>query len=467
MVAVLSDNCLDYYVAWWGAQRAGLYFNGMPTSVAAAETAHVVRDCAAGVLLLSGALGETARLLARDAATLMPSVRAIYSLTGDLDGVEPWRDAIARMPSTPIADPSAGHFQPYSSGSTGKPKGLRHPLPQTPFDSLDPMMALWVERYGFREDTVYLAPGPLSHTMTLTFSSLAMRVGATVVQMSRFEPSSFLSQVEHYRVSATLMVPMMFVRLLKSPEAERTKWDVSSLRCVIHSAAPCPADIKRAMIDWWGPIIFEFYSGSEGWGGAIITSQEWLMHPGAVGKPAWGVAHICDDEGEELSPGAVGTIYFESPSQVQVLNDPVKSDQMRHPRHKTWGTFGDVGFLDDDGYLHLVDRSAFAVQVGDRRIYPQPIEDALIAHPRVADAAVFGAPDPQGGERIEAVVLPLDWTDAGPGLAAELSAYCQARLGPEMRPASIGFEPVLPRSESGKLYKRRLQERRRLETAAP
>jgi acyl-coenzyme A synthetase/AMP-(fatty) acid ligase len=363
------------------------------------------------------------------------------------------------MPSTPIADQSAGSFQLYSSGSTGRPKGLRHPSPRVAFDAVDPMTTMLMERFGYREDSVFIAPGPLSHSLTLVSASLAHRVGATVVQMSRFDPKSFLSQVEKYRVSISQMVPMMFVRLLKMPQAERKAFDVSSLRSIFHATAPCAPAIKRAMIEWWGPILYDFYSGTEGLGGTIISSQEWLERPGSVGKPLWGTPHICSDDGRELPPGQIGAIYFDGPSQVEVLNNPAKTAEMRHPVHKSWATYGDVGRLDDEGYLYLTDRATFVVQSGEHRLYPQGTEDVLIAHPKLADAAVFGVPDAARGQQLVAVVQPLDAFEAGPSLAQELSAWCRARLEPERCPASIEFARALPRSESGKLYKRLLRDR--------
>jgi acyl-coenzyme A synthetase/AMP-(fatty) acid ligase len=386
-------------------------------------------------------------------------VRRIYTLDGEAPGCETWRDALMRMPPTLIDDPSAGAPQPYSSGSTGKPKGLRHGLSDRNYDQRDPITELRIDRFGYRQDTIYLAPGPLSHTLSLSFAALTHQVGGVVVQMSRFRPALFLSLVEKYRVSLSQMVPMMFVQLLKTPADERAKFDISSLRSVVHSAAPCPPDIKRAMIAWWGPIISEFYSGSEGLGATIISSDEWLERPGSVGKPAWSVPHICDDQGHELPTGVCGVIYFDGRSTVQVLNDPARTEMMRHPVHKGWATFGDVGFLDADGYLYLKDRAAFVIQSGEHRIYPQEVEDVLIAHPAVADAAVFGAHDPEAGEQIRAIVVPLDVNGAGAELAHELLAYCRSRLAPETCPAAIEFEPSLPRGESGKLYKRVLQER--------
>jgi acyl-coenzyme A synthetase/AMP-(fatty) acid ligase len=277
--------------------------------------------------------------------------------------------------------------------------------------------------------------------------------------MSRFEPATFLALVESHRVTISQMVPRMFVRLLKMPESERDRFDVSSLQTIVHSAAPCPPMIKRAMIDWWGPILYEFYSGSEGFGGTFISSAEWLERPGSVGKPAWGRPHICDEAGREQDFGATGIIYFEGASEVEVLNDPARSQQARHPDHPGWATFGDVGRMDADGYVYLIDRAAFVIRSGGHLIHPQDIEDELIAHPRVCDAAVFGVPDPASGERVKALVQPLDWAEAGPDLADALLDHCRTTLGPLNCPATIAFEAKLPRGVNGKLYKKVLIDR--------
>lgn len=457
-VAILAHNCIDYYVAWWGAQRAGLYFNCLPIDSTADDTAYVVNDCAASVLIVSGVLGEAARQLVQTASSSTPCVRAIYTLHWNSRDGQDWRKAIAVMPSTPLADRSAGNILAYSSGSTGRPKGIRHPLPSTAFDARDPLTDLWVQRFGYRNDSVYIAPGPLWHSFTLVCAAMAQRVGATIVQMSRFDPQRFFTLVEEYRASVAQMVPMMFVRLLKLPAAEREPFDVSSLRSIVHAGAPCAPAIKRAMIDWWGPILHDLYSGTEGVGAAIISSQEWLERPGSVGKPAWGRPHICGDDGGELDPGQTGAIYFEGPSQVQILNDPARTEAMRHPVHKTWATYGDVGRVDADGYLYVTDRAAFVVQCGEHRLYPQETEDVLIAHPRVADVAVFGVSDLKQGTQLKAVVQTLKQREAGPELAEELSHWCRANLSAEQCPAIIAFTQALPRKENGKLNKARLRD---------
>jgi len=251
----------------------------------------------------------------------------------------------------------------------------------------------------------------------------------------------------------------MFVRMLKMPEADRLKYDVSSMKSAIHAAAPIPIDIKRRMIEWWGPVLHEYYAGTEGNGMCYVNSADWLAHPGTVGKSLLSPVHICDDEGNELPVGEAGTIYFASAAQFTYHNDPKKTAESRHPRHPEWSTLGDVGRLDADGYLYLTDRKAFMIISGGVNIYPQEAENLLITHPKVADVAVIGVPNEDFGEEVKAVVQPLDWADATPQFAEELIAYCRQQLSPIKCPRSIDFDRELPRHPTGKLYKRLIRDR--------
>jgi acyl-CoA synthetase (AMP-forming)/AMP-acid ligase II len=287
----------------------------------------------------------------------------------------------------------------------------------------------------------------------------AQRLGATVVVMEHFDPEEFLVLIERHRVTHTQVVPTMFIRMLKLPEEVRSRYDVSSLRVVIHAAAPCPVEVKRQMIEWWGPVIYEYYAGTEGNGFVCCNSEEWLTHPGTVGKSLAGEVHNCDENGRELPHGEPGTIYFAGGSTFEYHNDPAKTRGSRHPDHDDWSTLGDVGYVDDDGYLYLTDRKAYMIISGGLNVYPQEAENVLALHPRVLDVAVFGVPDPEMGEQVKAVVQPLDWSDAGQPLAAELLAYCREHLAHYKCPRSIDFERELPRAPTGKLYKRLLRDR--------
>jgi acyl-CoA synthetase (AMP-forming)/AMP-acid ligase II len=275
--------------------------------------------------------------------------------------------------------------------------------------------------------------------------------------MERYDPIDALRLIEKHDVTHTQMVPTMFVRLLKLPEAERTQFDLRSLQTAVHAAAPCPVEVKRQMIAWWGPIISEYYSSTEGAGATFITSEEWLAHPGSVGKPMIGIPHIVDEDGHEVPVGEIGTIYFEGSVPFEYHNDTDKTASTKDEHG--WTTVGDIGYLDDDGYLYLTDRRSFMIISGGVNIYPQEAENVLVNHPKVMDVAVIGVPNAEMGEEVKAVVQPVSWDDAGDELASELLAYCREHLATYKCPRSVDFDPQLPRLDSGKLYKRLLRDR--------
>jgi fatty-acyl-CoA synthase len=308
-------------------------------------------------------------------------------------------------------------------------------------------------------DTVYLSPAPLYHAAPLAFTTGVHALGGTVVVLEHFDPVVALEAIQRFRATSSQWVPTMFVRMLKLPEEERSRFDVSSMQVAIHAAAPCPPEVKRQMIEWWGPVLVEYYAGTEGNGTTIVTSEEWLAHPGTVGRPKNAVIHICDDLGRELPVGETGTIWFEQPAPAfEYHGDPEKTRSSRHPDHENWSTLGDVGRLDDDGYLYLSDRKAFMIISGGVNIYPQEIEDALILHPKVADVAVFGLPDEDMGEYVRAVVQPADGVEGGPELERELIAFLRDAIAHYKVPRAIDFRPELPRLPTGKLYKRVLRD---------
>lgn len=346
----------------------------------------------------------------------------------------------------------------YSSGTTGQPKGVRKPLPGVALGTpkVDSILGVGQMLYDFDDRMVLLSPAPLYHAAPLWFATAVTRAGGTVVLMERFDPAEFLSLIERYGVTHTLMVPTMFVRLLKLPDAERAGFDVSSLRCCIHGAAPCPVPIKRQMIDWWGPIVHEYYGATESNGFVACNSEEWLARPGTVGRSLAGVLHIVGDDGQELPVGQPGTVYVENGLAFEYHNDDAKTAGAHNDRG--WSTLGDVGFLDDEGWLFLTDRKAFTIISGGVNVYPQEAENVLITHPRVLDAAVFGVPDADLGEAVKAVVQPVDMTDVGPDLEGELIAWCRQRLAGFKCPRSVDFLAELPREPTGKLHKRRLRD---------
>lgn len=454
-VALLLENCLDYLVLAWGAQRSGLRVVPIATHLAPDEVDYILRDSGSKLLVTSPCLASTARRL--DLATIPATAR--FAIAPGLPGFADLDAALGAMPTHPVSDQSEGVEMPYSSGTTGRPKGILRALPDGPFGIPSPGYVLAARLFGFDAGTVYLSPAPLYHAAPLMFCMRIMRFGGTIVVMERFDAEDCLRLIERYRVTHAQWVPTMFIRMLRLPGADRTGRDLSSLRCAIHAAAPCPEHVKRAMIDWFGPIILEYYAGSEGNGLTLITTQEWLEHPGSVGRAIIGELRICDDEGAEVPQGTEGVVYFADGPEFSYHNDPEKTRSSRTA--SGWSTLGDIGYVDADGYLYLTDRKANMIISGGVNIYPQEVENLLLGHPGVLDAAVIGVPDEEFGESVKAVVHPVDMTVAGPGLEAELIAWCRERLSRVKCPRSIDFDDALPRQENGKLYKRLLRDRYR------
>jgi acyl-CoA synthetase (AMP-forming)/AMP-acid ligase II len=353
---------------------------------------------------------------------------------------------------------SDGSEMLYSSGTTGRPKAVRRPLPEDGRGSWAQKVLEYAltARYGMTESSVYLSPAPLYHAAGVNYTMAVHRVGAASIVMPRFDAEAVLRLIQTHRVTHTQFVPTMFVRLLKLPDAVRDSYDVSSLQCVIHAAAPCPVDVKHRMMKWFGPIIHEYYGGTEGFAGTTIGPAEWLAHPGSVGKPSTGV-HVVGDDGAEVAVGESGELYFEGGPAFEYFKDPEKTASVSN--EQGWRSLGDMGHVDVDGYLYLTDRSTFMIVSGGVNIYPQEAENLLVVHPKLVDAAVFGVPNEEFGEEVKAVVQPADGVSAGPELEAELIAYCRAHLAAYKCPRTIEFDPELPRDPNGKLYKRRIRER--------
>jgi len=444
-IAFWLPNCPEVFEVYWAGQRSGLYITPIATGLTAGEADYIVGNSGSKLLVASPEIAGFAALLKRDDVTVLT--------------LEEWREALETQPAGPIADEAPGFHMVYSSGTTGRPKGIRLPLPEGAVTASHMLAELSASAYGTGLDSVYLSPAPLYHTAPLAYTTSTHRLGGTVVVMPKFEPEAALAAIEQFRVTHVQMVPTMFVRLLKLPLDVRTRYNLSSLKIVVHAAAPCPVEIKRAMIDWLGPIVYEYYGGSEGNGSTRITPEEWLRKPGSVGKASWGIVHICDDKGNELPTGTQGGVYFEGGWDFKYLGDEAKTRDARNPLHPAWSTLGDVGYLDEDDYLFLTDRKSYMIISGGVNIYPQEVENLLITHPRVADAAVIGVPNPDFGEEVKAVVQPLDPTDATPEFAAELIAFCKASLAHIKCPRSVDFDPALPRLDNGKLYKRLIKDR--------
>ena len=456
-VAIACDNRLEFFDIYWAAQRAGLILVMLSARLKTDEIAYIVQDSSASLVLISGALAETARNVAANHGA-MPELQTILTI-GPVDDLPDWLALCAAQPGTPIADEEIGGRMVYSSGTTGRPKGLKFASATGSPVQANPAAMMFSRHYGLDDETIYLCPAPLYHSAPMGMTSGIQSLGGTAVIMDKFDPEAFLQAIERWKITATMVVPTMFIRLLALPEEVRRRYDLSSLKTVIHAAAPCPVPVKHAMIAWLGPIIEEFYAGSEGNGHVMISSAEWLERPGSVGRAVVGQIHICDDDGNELPVGATGTIYFSGGRQINYHNDPAKSASAQNPRHADWTTMGDVGRVDVAGYLFLSDRKDFMIISGGVNIYPQEVENLLITHPAVADAAVFGVPNADFGEEVKAVIQPKRWDDATDQLAHDLMAWCRAQLADLKCPRSIDFERELPRAETGKLYKTELKSR--------
>jgi len=449
-IAILLENHPRFFQIAWAAQRSGLYYTAISWRLQPDEVEYIVNNCGAKVFITSLPRRDVVeRLEGR-----MPGVAHAYMLDGVIDGFTSWEEALAAMPDTPIADQAEGASMLYSSGTTGYPKGVKKALPQMPYGADTPNLAglLW----GMTQDSIYLSPAPLYHSAPLNFTMGALRNGTQVVVMEHFDAESALRFIEQYGVTHSQWVPTMFVRFMKLDPAVRTRYDLSTLKCAIHAAAPCPIPVKEEMIRWWGPIIFEYYAGTEANGFVHCNSHEWMAHKGTVGRPINCQVHICDDNGEEVPVGESGTIYFAGGGEFEYYNDPEKTASSRHP--KGWSTLGDVGYMDRDGYLYLTDRKHFMIISGGVNIYPQEAENVLISHPMVVDVAVFGVPNEDFGEEVKAVVQPRDMAEATPQLAMALVDYCRERLSHVKCPRTVDFRAELPRHPTGKLYKRLLRD---------
>jgi len=454
VVAILMANDPRYFEIAWAVRQTGRYFTPVNSHLTADEVAYIVADSGASVLVAGASLADVAAELT---PAVVPAVAQRVLVGGSRPGWSEYADVVAGYGTEPVPDEVEGEIILYSSGTTGRPKGIRRRLSGRPMDAEHDGTVPFLRAIGFEEGGVYLCLAPLYHAAPIHWSMATHRLGGTVVVLERFDAEDALRMIERYRVTHANLVPTMFVRMLKLDPAIRARYDVSSLRQVVHAAAPCPVDVKRAMIEWWGPIISEFWSSSEGAGATFVTAPDWLAHPGTVGRATMGTLHVLDDDGVEVPPGEVGTIWAaDVPRPYEYLNDEDKTRTQSNDRG--WVTVGDVGYLDGDGYLYLTDRKAYTIIAGGVNVYPQEAEDVLIGHPKVRDAAVFGIPDPDLGERVHAVVEPLPPASAGPELAAELIAYCRDRLAHYKCPRGIDFTDQLPRTDTGKLYKRRLKD---------
>jgi long-chain acyl-CoA synthetase len=451
-VAVLMKNNEHLHAVMWAARRCGLYYAVINTHLTPAEAGYIVDNSGAKAIIGSQAMVKVCEGLAEHLPNGLPDLLMIAD--GDLEGWRRYPECVADQPDVPIADEREGDLLQYSSGTTGRPKGIRRELAHLPPAEAPNFVLRLLMAIGMTSDSVYLSPAPLYHTAPCLWTMGAQAIGATTVVMEKFDPEEALDCIQRYGVTHGQFVPAMFVRMLKLPDTVRDSYEVSTLKRVVHAAAPCPVDIKLQMIDWWGPIVDEYYSSSEGAGASFISAEDWLRHRGSVGKPLIGQAHILDERGEELPPGQPGQIYFDGGISFEYLKDADKTAASRD-RHG-WCTVGDVGYLDEEGYLFLTDRRHHMIISGGVNIYPQEAENVLITHPKVLDAAVFGIPDDEMGQSVKGVVQTVDPADATDEFAEEMLMWLRDRLAHYKCPRSISFEPQLPRTDTGKLYKQEL-----------
>ncbi len=454
--AIFMENNARYLECCDAGERAGLYYTCVNSYLMADELAYILDNSEAKILITSMARREVAM------AAMAQSPRIVRCLVvdgpGDGGRIANLDAATAGFPDTPIADESLGTAMLYSSGTTGRPKGILRPLAEQPPAQQLPLFDFLVKLWRYREGMIYLSPAPLYHSAPQAAVNLTIRVGGTAIIMEHFDPEQYLALIERHRVTHSQLVPTMFSRLLKLPEDVRRRYDLSSLEIAIHAAAPCPVPVKEQMIEWWGPIIQEYYGATEGLGFTACDSAEWLAHRGTVGRVLFGALHVLDEEMRPVPTGTAGTLWFKTATPFEYFRDPAKTREARSA-DGSMSTVGDVGYVDAEGYLYLTDRRSFMIISGGVNIYPQECENLLITHPKVADAAVFGVPNEDLGEEVKAVVQPMPGIAAGPDLAEELIAFCREHLAHLKCPRSVDFTDELPRLPTGKLYKRLLRDR--------
>jgi acyl-CoA synthetase (AMP-forming)/AMP-acid ligase II len=451
-IAMCLENHPRFLAICWGAHRAGLTYTCVATHLTGDEATYIVNDCGARIFIGSPARSAVAEAV-RAGETM---VEHWYSVDQATDGFSSLDTALDGQPAMPVPDESEGSDMLYSSGTTGRPKGVRTQLVHEPLGTPSPGLQLLSHLYQLSPAAVYLSPAPLYHAAPLRFTMSFLRYGATAVIMERFDPERALDLIEKYRCTHSQWVPTMFVRMLKLSDDVRERADLTSLKYAIHAAAPCPVPIKHRMIDWWGPILREYYAGTEGNGITVIDSEDWLDHPGSVGRPLLGSIHICNEDGDEVAIGETGTVYFADGNDFAYHNDPGKTAASRN-RHG-WTTLGDVGHVDEEGFLYLTDRKAHMIISGGVNVYPQEVENLLITHPKVLDAAVFGIPHGDLGEQVHAAIQLVPGNEESEVLEAELLGFCRDRLSHVKCPRSLDFHAELPRQANGKLYKRLLRE---------
>ena len=453
-VATLLPNSAAQMEAYLACFQSGWYLVPINYHLTASEIAYIVQDCDAAAFISDERFGDTARGAVEEIG--FPEDR--WFVAGSEDGVRSYDTLKDGQPESLPEERQTGSTMTYTAGTTGRPKGVRRPILVPDPDLAGEMFTWFLFLFGIQpfDDNVHLVVSPMYHTAVQSFSTASLHMGHTIVHMDKWTPEGTLERIERYRVTTSHMVPTQFHRLLALPKEERDRFDVSSLRTMVHSAAPCPVEVKQRMLDWWGPVIYEYYAATEG-GGTLVTPEEWLKKPGTVGKP-WPMSEVrvLDDEGNEPPTGDPGTVW------MRMGDYTFEYHKDKEKTASTWRegffTVGDVGYMDEDGFLFLCDRKVDMIISGGVNIYPAEVESALLTHPKVGDAAVFGIPDEDWGEQVKGVVQPAEGVAAGPDLEQELLAWCKQKVAAYKCPRSIDFLPELPRDPNGKLYKRKLRD---------
>jgi long-chain acyl-CoA synthetase len=456
-IAMCMENHPRFLEIVWGAMYAGLVFTACSSRLTSGELEYIINDCNAKAFITSKYKSDQAL----DIVPATPNVQLRLMLDGVVAGYESYERTVASRSADPLPNRVEGVDMLYSSGTTGRPKGVARDWKPVPLGEGPGLGTTIQVLFGGNDQSIYLSPAPLYHAAPLRFCMGIHALGGTTIVMEHFDPEQAIALIERHNVNISQWVPTMFVRMLKLDPEVRARYDVSSLRCAIHAAAPCPVPVKQQMIEWWGPVLNEYYAGTEGNGFVFCNSEMWLAHPGTVGTPIACVVHIVDENGNECRTGESGTVYFEGGASFKYHNDESKTASSMDPHGRGWSTLGDVGYLDADNFLYLTDRKAYMIISGGVNIYPQEAENVLVLHPRVIDVAVFGVPNDDFGEEVKAVVQPV-MMPAYPGeaedLERELIAFCRSHLADVKCPRSIDFRVELPRHPTGKLYKRLLKD---------
>jgi long-chain acyl-CoA synthetase len=459
-IAIFMENDLRYFEVVWAALRSGLYLTTVNRYLTDEEAAYIIDNSESECVVTSAYLADVARDLPRQCPGVKRWLMTDIDKVESIEIYEDYETSIGKSPAAPLAEEPAGGTMLYSSGTTGRPKGIVRPLPEGSVREQNLVGGLQRALWGFDENAVYLSPAPLYHAAPLGFSSAVQALGGTVIMMPRFDEVGALQAIDEHKVTHSQWVPTMFSRMLKLEPEQRSGFDLSSHKVAIHAAAPCPPGVKKQMFEWWGPIIYEYYGGTELNGLTHVTPDAWLNKPGTVGEAVLGTIHICDESGKELPAGEPGIVYFELPQMpFKYLKDDAKTKDVQHPEHPNWSALGDIGYLDEDGFLFLTDRATFMIISGGVNIYPQEIEDAMIMHPKIQDVAVIGVPNEEMGEEVKAVVQLMPGVDASAETAEELLAFTRQHIAHYKAPRSVDFEDELPRLPTGKLYKRILKDR--------